>query len=135
MGAAAFPPPVFECARSVTTQGVEGMSRRSYVFLHRIHPHSILIGSSLSAEEKRRNRGERRNESRRAGGWGRSRQRLPRVSAFTSPAMPSHLCGLNNEVRRWSVFVLSVIEQLPDDSSASRRNPATTLTLKPSPSD
>lgn len=34
----------FERGRSVTTWGVARMSWRRYVFLHRIHPPSILIG-------------------------------------------------------------------------------------------
>lgn len=49
--------------------------------------------------------------------------------------MPSQLCGPNNEVRCWRVFVLSFMEQLPDDRNPSHRNTMTMLTLKPSPSD
>ena len=44
------------CTRSVTTWGVERMSWRRYVFLHRIHPHSILIGFFFLRRKKRGNR-------------------------------------------------------------------------------
>lgn len=44
------------------------MSWRRYVFLQRIHPHSILIGFSLPHRKKGGNRGERRDESWRRGG-------------------------------------------------------------------
>lgn len=55
-----FSSPEFERTRSVTTRGVEGMSRWRYVFLHRIHPRGILIGIFLLREEKRKENGEQR---------------------------------------------------------------------------
>lgn len=111
------------------------MSWRRYVFLHRIHPQSILIGSSLFCWRKEKE--QRWEEEWIKQGWRveKESETLPRVSVFTFPAMPSHLCGLNNEVRCWSVFVLSFIEQLPDDRNLSHSNTMTMLTLKPSPSD
>lgn len=71
------------------TGGRERMSWRRYVFLHRIHPHSILIGFSLH-RKKRGNRGERRDESWRGGG---GENMLLWVSIFTSTAMPPHHRG------------------------------------------
>lgn len=87
-----FSPPL-QCTRSVTSRGVERMSWRRYVFLHRIHPHSILIGFALvhrikkkkgKKEKERANRGERRDESFRGRGTC--------CSGF--PSSPSQLCHL-----------------------------------------
>ena len=68
------------------------MSWRRYVFLHRIHPHSILIGFSLLRKKKKREgtevRGGMNHEEVEVGG---SKNVLLWVSIFISPAMPARL--------------------------------------------
>ncbi len=64
------------------------MSWRRYVFLDRIHPHSILIGFSLLCRKKREGtevRGRMNHEGMEGGA-----SVLLWVSIFTSPAMPSN---------------------------------------------
>lgn len=104
------------------------MSWRSYVFLHRIHPHSILIGIVLLHRKKKRERTEVRGGMNHEGVEGGDV--LLWVSILTSPAMPSYHRGLHSGytptqtvcvralrlalssvVRRCNVFVLNLIEQ------------------------
>lgn len=71
------------------------MSWRRYVFLHRIHPHSILIGFSLL--RRRKEREQRWEEEWIMKKWSEGVNVLLRVSIFTFPAMPSHHCGRHND--------------------------------------
>lgn len=69
------------------------MSWRRYVFLHRIHPHGILIGV-FSLQKKRKGtevRGGMNHEGVEGG-----ENMLLWVSIFTSPAMPPHHVGPHN---------------------------------------
>lgn len=75
--------------------GGERMSWRRYVFLHRIHPHSILIGFSLL--RRRKEREQRWEEEWIMKKWSEGVNVLLRVSIFTFPAMPSHHCGRHND--------------------------------------
>lgn len=75
--------------------GGERMSWRRYVFLHRIHPHSILIGFSLL--RRRKEKEQRWEEEWIMKKWSEGVNVLLRVSIFTFPAMPSHHCGRHND--------------------------------------
>ena len=77
------------CTRSVTTWGVARMSWRRYVFLHRIHPHSILIGFFFLRRKKRGNR-EVRGGMNHEGVEGRGERAC--CSGF--PSSPLQLCRL-----------------------------------------
>ena len=75
--------PRFECTRSVTTRGVERMSWRRYVFLHRIHPHSILIGFTLNRKrEGTEVRGRMNHEE------------VEKTCCSGFPSLPPQLCRL-----------------------------------------